>query len=189
MIVLNLNNCYDYLLRRDIDSNKRLKTIVENMSLLAKKIKVCEECNQKIGSPLSYKSLECILVNTLRSEYPKVFEQYVESGYFGDNFDKFFLDVDSDTVIATRNEYLLDWLAERDITGRAVTKPTPENIKDKDVYGELPLELAALANKVTLISYEPPKDMDGIYPTEEQLNQYVTKMTTYKVQVWEEKIC
>ena len=187
MIILNLNNCCDYLARNDIDNNERLKTIVENMSLLAKKIKVCEECNQKIGSPLSYRLLEGILVNTLRNEYPKVFEQYVESGYFGDNFDEFFLDVDSDTVIATRNEYLLDWLAERDIIGRAVTKPTAENIKGKDVYGDIPLELAALANKVTLIRYVPPKELDGIYPTKGQLDKYVEKMTEYKVTVLSEK--
>ena len=58
---------------------------------------------------------------------------------------------DNQPVIVTRHAGLVSWLAQRGITGRVITHATPEDVRGKDVYGVLPLHLAALARSVHMV--------------------------------------
>ncbi len=55
-------------------------------------------------------------------------------------------------IIVTRHKTLVDWLVRRGIIGEVVAQATPEDVRGKDVYGVLPLWLAAEANSITEVS-------------------------------------
>lgn len=55
------------------------------------------------------------------------------------------------TVIITRHAGLVAWLAERGITGQVIDHATPDDVRGKHVVGALPLHLAALAERITVV--------------------------------------
>ena len=58
----------------------------------------------------------------------------------------------AEKIIITRHQPLVDWLAQRGITGPVIAQAGPEDVRGKDVYGILPLHLASLANSITEVS-------------------------------------
>ena len=63
-----------------------------------------------------------------------------------------------ETIIVTRHAGLVEWLAERGITGRVISQATPADVRGKRVVGVLPLHLAAEAAEVVTV------DMPGLKP-------------------------
>jgi putative CRISPR-associated protein (TIGR02620 family) len=55
---------------------------------------------------------------------------------------------DSQTVIVSRHTGAVEWLAQRGITGEVIAQATPEDVRGKNVIGNLPMHLASLAAKV-----------------------------------------
>ena len=58
----------------------------------------------------------------------------------------------SNVLIVTRHAPLVEWLRKRGIEGKVIAQATPADVAGKDVYGVLPLWLAAEANSVTEVS-------------------------------------
>jgi putative CRISPR-associated protein (TIGR02620 family) len=58
----------------------------------------------------------------------------------------------SSVLIVTRHEPLVEWLRRRGIAGKVISQATPADVAGKDVYGILPLWLAAEANSITEVS-------------------------------------
>jgi putative CRISPR-associated protein (TIGR02620 family) len=55
-------------------------------------------------------------------------------------------------LIVTRHAPLVEWLRRHGISGKVIAQATPADVSGKDVYGILPLWLAAEANSVTEVS-------------------------------------
>lgn len=55
------------------------------------------------------------------------------------------------TLIVTRHPGVVAWLKERGIKGETKAHVTAEDVRGKHVYGNLPLNLAAEATKVTMV--------------------------------------
>ncbi len=53
-----------------------------------------------------------------------------------------------ETVIVSRHTGAVEWLAQRGIAGAVIAQATPEDVRGKNVIGNLPLHLAALARRV-----------------------------------------
>jgi len=60
------------------------------------------------------------------------------------------------TVIVTRHQGLVEWLAGQGITGTVIVQATADDVRGKNVIGALPLHLAALAARITVV------DMPGL---------------------------
>ena len=56
-----------------------------------------------------------------------------------------------------------------------------ETVKGKDVYGVLPLHLAALANTITSVDMNLPAEMRGKELSLEDVERYFVGFATYKV--------
>ena len=85
-------------------------------------------------------------------------------------------------VIVTRHQGMIDWLAQRGITGKVISHATPADIIGKDVVGNLPLGLASLANSVTTVDLpDLPADMRGKDLTPDQMDAYGATLSTYIV--------
>lgn len=67
-------------------------------------------------------------------------------------------------VIITRHQPLVEWLEKRGITGEVIAQATADDVRGKNVYGVLPLWLAAEAESVTEVS------MPGITLEQRKLN-------------------
>jgi CRISPR-associated protein Csx16 len=63
-----------------------------------------------------------------------------------------------DTVIVTRHRGAVEWLAAKGISGQIIEHADPEDVRGKHVIGNLPLYLAALADRVSVI------DMPNLTP-------------------------
>lgn len=57
-----------------------------------------------------------------------------------------------DILIVTRHKPLVEWLKLHGIEGRVIEQATSSDVLDRDVYGILPLHLAAIAASVTEVS-------------------------------------
>ena len=55
-------------------------------------------------------------------------------------------------LIVTRHAPLVEWLKLRGIEGRVIAQASPADVAGKDVYGILPMWLAAEANSITEVS-------------------------------------
>ena len=55
------------------------------------------------------------------------------------------------TLIVTRHRGLVHWLKEHGVEARVLAHATEEDVRDQDVYGVLPLGLAAAARTVTTV--------------------------------------
>jgi putative CRISPR-associated protein (TIGR02620 family) len=86
-------------------------------------------------------------------------------------------------VIVSRHAGLLAWLNAHGIAGKVVTgNATVEDVAGKDVYGILPLWLAAHANSVTEVSMPKlPFEMRGKEYTPEQMDEWGAHLSTFYV--------
>jgi putative CRISPR-associated protein (TIGR02620 family) len=57
-----------------------------------------------------------------------------------------------EVLIVTRHKPLVVWLAAHGITGPVIEQAGTDDVYGKDIYGILPLHLAANANSVTEVS-------------------------------------
>lgn len=87
-------------------------------------------------------------------------------------------------IIVARHAGLLEWLrlhgvkADRVVTGNA----TVEDVRGNDVYGILPLWLAAEANSVTEVSMpDLPFEMRGKEYPAEKMDEWGAHMVRYEV--------
>ena len=88
-----------------------------------------------------------------------------------------------DTVI-TRHPALVAYLQEIGMVDdgvRVITHATPDDVRDKDVIGVLPLRLAALASSVTEVPLDIPAELRGQELTLDQIRQYAGEPATYVV--------
>jgi hypothetical protein len=89
-----------------------------------------------------------------------------------------------ETVVVTRHAALVDYLKETGLcpVGTPVIEhASPEAITGKHVIGILPLSLAALAAKVTVVPLSLPPELRGVELTIEQVRQYAGSPETYRV--------
>ena len=86
-------------------------------------------------------------------------------------------------VIISRHSGLLEWLRLRGIEGVVITgNATVEDVEGKDVYGILPLWLAAHANSVTEVSMPNlPFEMRGKEYSPAQMDEWGAEMRTFYV--------
>lgn len=86
-------------------------------------------------------------------------------------------------VIVTRHQGLVNWLAQRGIVGDVIAHATPDDVRDKDVIGNLPLHLASVARSVTVVDMPNlPADWRGKDLTPDQMDQAGATLTRYVVQ-------
>jgi hypothetical protein len=55
----------------------------------------------------------------------------------------------SDPLIVTRNESLVEWLADKGIRGPVIPYATPDSVVHRNVFGTLPYWVAAFAQTVS----------------------------------------
>lgn len=85
-------------------------------------------------------------------------------------------------VIVSRHQGLVDWLAQRGIVGKVIVHATPDDVRGKDVIGNLPLHLAAMAKSVTVVDMPAlPADWRGQDLSPDQMDQAGAKLTRYVV--------
>lgn len=86
-------------------------------------------------------------------------------------------------VIVSRHQGLIQWLAQRGISGDVITHASPDDVRGKDVIGNLPLHLASLAKSVTVVDMPNlPADWRGKDLTPDQMDQAGATLTRYVVQ-------
>lgn len=86
-------------------------------------------------------------------------------------------------VIISRHAGLLEWLYRNGIDGEIITgNATVSDVKGKDVFGILPLWLAAEANSVTEVSMPNlPFEMRGKEYTPDQMDEWGAHMVRHVV--------
>lgn len=85
------------------------------------------------------------------------------------------------TIIITRHQATIEWLAQQGITGQVYAHADAELVKGKDVIGILPLNLACLANSITTIDMQIPSEMRGKELTVDDMKKFGAKLTKYIV--------
>lgn len=86
-------------------------------------------------------------------------------------------------ILITRHPALAQFLTQQGIKfDKIIDHATAEDVKGKDVYGVLPLHLAALANTITSVDLNLPAKMRGKELTIADVGEYFNSLTTYKVQ-------
>lgn len=85
-------------------------------------------------------------------------------------------------VIVTRHAGMVEWLSLHGIEGDVIAHATPEDVRGRDVFGILPLNLAAEASTVVTV------DMPALRPeqrgqdlTPDEMDKAGAVMTTYLV--------
>ena len=86
-----------------------------------------------------------------------------------------------ETIIVTRHQGLIDWLAKQGITGEVKASVTAEDIEGKHVYGALPAHIAQHALYMTSVDYSCPFEKRGKHLTAEDLDELGAKLFSYKV--------
>ena len=89
-------------------------------------------------------------------------------------------------LIVTRHKTLVEWLAAHGIEGRVIAQATLEDVAGMDVYGILPLWLAAEANSITEVSMpglplEARQRMNGGDFTVEEMDKWGAEMHRFVV--------
>ena len=85
-------------------------------------------------------------------------------------------------ILITRHKALAEFLNQQGIKfDKIIEHATAEDVKGKDVYGVLPLHLAALANTITSVDLNLPAEMRGKELTISDVGEYFNSLTTYKV--------
>jgi putative CRISPR-associated protein (TIGR02620 family) len=96
------------------------------------------------------------------------------------------LDVKSESLIVTRHKTLVEWLNKHGVVGDVIAQVIPEDIQGKDIYGILPLWLAAKANSVTEVSMpglplEARQRVNGGDYTVDEMNSWGAVLKKYIV--------
>jgi len=85
-------------------------------------------------------------------------------------------------IIVTRHQGAVEWLAQRGINGDVISHATAEDVRDRTVYGMLPLHLAAEADVVHVIDMpDMPPEARGQDLSPEQMDEYGARLTGYVV--------
>jgi putative CRISPR-associated protein (TIGR02620 family) len=85
-------------------------------------------------------------------------------------------------LIVTRHEGLVEWLRLHGITGRVIAQATPEDVRDKIVYGVLPMNLAAEAEEVVNVDLPGlPLEKRGKDITPAEMDEYGAVLNHYIV--------
>lgn len=87
----------------------------------------------------------------------------------------------NNNIIVTRHAGLVEFLASRNVTGTVVAHATADIVRGRDVYGVLPLHLAAVCRTVTTVDLDLPADKRGAELSVNEVETYFTGMTTYVV--------
>ena len=83
-------------------------------------------------------------------------------------------------ILITRHEALVEFLQKQGLEFDMVVSHA-EIVKGKDVYGVLPLHLAALANTITSVDLNLPAEMRGKELSLEDVERHFVGFATYKV--------
>jgi len=90
--------------------------------------------------------------------------------------------LNSRNIIISRHRGLVEWLRNHGVEGKVIEQATPDDVKDKVVYGVLPLHLACLADRVITIDMPKlPFDKRGVDLSPEEMDNYGATMTAYAV--------
>lgn len=93
-------------------------------------------------------------------------------------------DLANDIVVVTRHQGLVDYLRSEGLLppgAEVVQHATPESIRGRHVIGVLPLTLAALAAKVTVVPLSIPRELRGVELSEDQVRALAGPPETYVV--------
>jgi putative CRISPR-associated protein (TIGR02620 family) len=85
-------------------------------------------------------------------------------------------------VIVSRHQGLVEWLRRKGIVGKVIAHATADDVRGKDVIGNLPLHLAAMAKSVTVVDMPNlPPDWRGQDLSPDQMDQAGAILTRYVV--------
>lgn len=84
-------------------------------------------------------------------------------------------------LIVTRHQGLVEFLASRGIVGEVIPHATADTVRGRDVYGVLPLNLAAECRTVTTVDLNLPADKRGAELSMEEVEAFFIGMTKYVV--------
>lgn len=86
-------------------------------------------------------------------------------------------------IIVTRHAAVVEFLAKNGITGDVISHVTDiSEISGKDVFGILPIQMAASLNSITTIGFTNlPQEMRGKELTLEQMEEFGAYLETFKV--------
>ena len=86
-------------------------------------------------------------------------------------------------IIVTRHAGAVEWLRQQGITGEVIAHATPEDVRGREVYGVLPLHLAAEAAAVHVIdvpNLTPEQRGQDLTPAE--MDAAGAHLCTYRVE-------
>jgi putative CRISPR-associated protein (TIGR02620 family) len=90
---------------------------------------------------------------------------------------------ESEILIVTRHAGFVEWLAQRGLHARVIERATPSDVMGKDVIGNLPKQLEAIAWSVTRVAIPGcPSDRRQDELTAAELDEYGAFLRTYKTQ-------
>lgn len=85
------------------------------------------------------------------------------------------------TIIVTRHQGLVEWLARRGISGEVHQSVTARDVDGKHVIGALPAHIAQYALYVTSVDYVCPFEKRGQDLSADDLDAMGAKLFSYKV--------
>lgn len=87
-----------------------------------------------------------------------------------------------ETVIVTRHLGTVEWLHRQGVSGRVISRATPEDVDGNIVVGNPPLHLAYLAKKVGIVDLpDLPGRLRGRELSANQMETYGAKVTWYTI--------
>lgn len=90
------------------------------------------------------------------------------------------------TIVVTRHNALIEYLKKNNVVQgdvRVIEQATPDDVRGNHVIGVLPLHLAALAGKVTVVDLNVPAELRGVELSLEQIEKYARGISSYIVRV------
>ena len=91
----------------------------------------------------------------------------------------------SNTVVVTRHESLVEYLREKGLVRgdvEVVAHATPDVIRGRHVVGVLPLHLAALCDRVTVVPLDLPPELRGRELNLEEVRAHAGAAQTFRVE-------
>ena len=82
-----------------------------------------------------------------------------------------------DAIIVSRHQATIEWLGEQGVNAPVLAQVTEADVQGRNVYGNLPLHLAAVADTVTAVSLDVPAEMRGQELTLEEVRKYASLRT------------
>lgn len=84
-------------------------------------------------------------------------------------------------LIVSRHAGAIEWLRKHGIEGEVVSHATEENVRGREVYGVLPLHLAALASRVYCIDMQLAPEDRGRDLSAEEMEARGAHLCAYRV--------